>query len=297
MTTLDTYSWQDLASLASELAGAPDNACREIARSAGLLDADGKLDGTQAKTVELADGTQSLAVVAGICHDDAASGGKAGITFAFESPVARRAMNNNAGFVDLSEWSGVNTAGGWNTCELRTWLNSAFADLLPSDLEAVLVPVVKSSVAIDMGFGLILDDGSYDASLGSYIEAGVDRLWLPAFAEVASIEQAAILKAETESWASVLAQEGTQYQLFADLGAGSDGPNVARAKTMPTRIESSGEDFASSVDTAIIDSPCRWWLRTTCSNNFAEVLEDGTVSYAGKSPSGSAQGILPLFAI
>ena len=278
---VNDYSWIELADISREIASAPDDeSAIKIAISYNLATADGKLDGSQAKEVEFADGTTARAVIAGFRHDESTTGGKTGITFIFDSAIARKAMNNNAGFDELDYDDNLNSFGGWNASEVRAWLNGEFLDDLPADLRNQLASVVKTSCIIP----------SYELPLGtdfsndSLLAECVDRMWLPAIVELSGVADDTKRASMDPDRVDILRKEGTQYQLFANLGvAEKDGVGY-----MPLiRSYSDGKNVSEA---------CDWWLRSTERNSFAHVTANGAIDRF-EFNSGEPQGIVPCFSI
>ena len=81
--TVDSYSWDELADIADQIAQAgSDFEGLQVASKFHLCGKDGKLDENRLKSFTLADGTQVQTQIVGFRHDDRADGsGKAGITF------------------------------------------------------------------------------------------------------------------------------------------------------------------------------------------------------------------------
>ena len=279
--TVNDYSWGELADISREIASAPDDeTALEIAVSYHLASADGKLDGTQAKEIEFADGTTARAVIAGFRHDSSTTGERTGITFIFDRAIACKAMNNNAGFDELDNDDHLNSFGGWNASELRAWLNSEFLDDLPLDLRNQLASVVKTSCIIS----------SYELPLGtdfpndSIVAECVDRMWLPAIVELSGVADDTKRAAMDPDRVDILRKEGAQYQLFADQGV----------------VEKDGAGNESLIRTYSVGADagktCDWWLRSTERNSFAHVTANGGIDRF-EFNSGNPQGIVPCFSI
>ncbi len=166
--TLDDYTWGELSDIASQIAQADSSdAAVEIAEGYGLCRAGGALNGSQAKSFQLADGTWARAQVIGFRHDDRADGsGKAGITFITVDCVAEHAMNDTE-----------TNSGGWEASQMRSWMNSELLGQLPEDLRSVLVPVAKMTNNV----GATEDPAS--------VTATGDSLWLPSMVEIVGEEE------------------------------------------------------------------------------------------------------------
>lgn len=191
--TVNDYSWSELSQISALIAQAPTDADGlDIAARYNLCAADGTLDGSQTKTVALADGTEAAVQVAGFRHDDRADGqGKAGITFVFTEAVAARAYNENN-----------SNAGGWDQSELRTWVNTSLVSQLPSELQSALLAVSKAT-----------NNAGY-ASDPTAVSTTSDQLWLLSLAEVGGTQDPT-----SGSSAVVYNAEGSRYQLFSDAEA------------------------------------------------------------------------------
>ena len=97
----EAYTWDELSRISDEIGKASDeSAAVEIAKKYNLTTKDGKLDGTQTKSVTLTDGTRTAVQIAGFAHDEKTDGGKAGITFIFKDCIGEGKINpsnTNAG--------------------------------------------------------------------------------------------------------------------------------------------------------------------------------------------------------
>lgn len=186
-SALESSSWQELADIAAEVAAAPDDAAAlEVARAYGLVTEDGRIDASQTKTLTLDDGTQARVRLVGLRADERADGtGVAGLTFAFDTPLTSRGVNDKA-----------ETAGGWAESDLRAWLAADGLGLLPDDLAELVVPVVKRTVC----------------EPGGDVTETADALWL--FSESELGGEAYLVDSYGASAGGVL-DEGATYQLFA----------------------------------------------------------------------------------
>lgn len=278
---VNDYSWDELAAISAQIGAASDDASgMEIAQRYHLVNDDGTLDGSQTKTVELSDGTQTQVVVAGFRHDDLAAGGKAGITFVFAEAVASRSMNNNAGIDARSEADEFDATGGWNASEMRAWLNDEFANSLPSDLQAVQASIVKTSCVVPRcEAGNVGEGGVASFSGEELLGRATDKLWIPAAVEIANPTEGALDTEGMTAWASVLEMEGSRYQLFADA-------------------EQAGSLDASRVRALVGNGkPCRWWLRSVENYGFIDVRKNGSLDRLEEELSAHPQGVVPCFAI
>ena len=193
--SLDDYSWEELQDISFKIKGAPSGkAARRIAIDYHLLDADGHIPYPSVKQVTLTDGRTVGAQLVGIRHDELMDGtGKAGLSFIFDTGIARRAAATQP------------LDGGWESCELRTWLDTKGLKLLPHELRALVKPVRK--VSNNVG-------AATDATCLSELPA---KLWLPSMTELAG-EQPPKKFSKPFQWLSPLySNEGSEYQLFREL--------------------------------------------------------------------------------
>ena len=191
---LADYSWAELSQIADLIAAADTDAeAEDIAVEYNLCAADGSLDGSDTKDLELADGTTVAVRIAGFRHDELADGsGVAGITFIAEAPLAEMAMCPNS-----------DKGSGWRDTTLREWMNGELMDLLPEELSGAVVTVSKLTNPV--------------AGTGTEQIVTEDSLWLPSYSEL------------TGTARSGSELEGEQYQLFADLGVDGGGATEALA--------------------------------------------------------------------
>jgi len=242
---MSAYSWSELSKISTEIHDAATDAeGRDIAIQYNLLSSSGKLD-TSSKSVTLSDGSIAHVQLAGIRHDDLASGGKAGLTFVFtEAPIAHE-MNDDA-----------SNEGGWEKSEMRAWLNDDFADMLPSDLKGAIKAASKKT------------NSSAYTSPGS-VSTTSDKLWLPSLVEIGgSVAPNDVVKGSGIPAATYNA-EGKQYQIFSEAKVSGNDENdkLKRAFT--------GENGSGIV---MHGEPCSWWQRSlsmTWTSGFAAVDEEG----------------------
>ena len=123
-SAVEAYTWDELSRISAEIGAAGDEAAAiEVAKKYNLCTPEGKLDGTQVKSVALADGTQTTVQIVGFAHDDKTAGGKAGITFIFGICVGEAPMSStdtNAGGVLFPRCAPISTATGEPSCP-RIW--------------------------------------------------------------------------------------------------------------------------------------------------------------------------------
>lgn len=207
-SAVEAYTWDELSQISAEIGAAGDEAAAiEVAKKYNLCTPEGKLDGTQVKSVTLADGTQTTAQIVGFAHDDKTSGGKAGITFIFGDCVGEAPMNGES-----------TNSGGWEASQMRGYLNGDWRVQLPEDLNAAIVPVDK------------LTNNVGETQDVSSVTATSDSLWLPSFAELAEPIPAADLGEGYEWAADILNAEGARYKLFDDMGVNWNGSNSILVK-------------------------------------------------------------------
>lgn len=163
----EAYTWDELSKISGEIAKASDeSAAVEVAKKYHLTTADGKLDGTQTKSIELNNRTQTYVQIAGFYHDEKTNGsGKAGITFIFGDVIAAHAMNT----ADTSN-------GGWEASSMRSWLALDGMNMLPNDLKGLIVEVKKYTNNVGGSIG-------YDGDSSS-ITSTSDKLWLFSYMEL-----------------------------------------------------------------------------------------------------------------
>lgn len=195
-SAVEAYTWDELSQISAEIGAAGDEAAAiEVAKRYNLCTPEGKLDGTQVKSVTLADGTQTTVQIVGFAHDDKTSGGKAGITFIFGDCVDDIPMNGES-----------TNAGGWEASQMRAYLNGEWRAELPEDLNAAIVPVDKLTNNVGNTMG------------ASCVTATSDSVWLFSYAELAGPIPAAELWEGCEWAADIFNAEGTRYKLFNDTG-------------------------------------------------------------------------------
>lgn len=137
---LGEYSWQELSQISAVIADASSDAEGvKIAAEYNLCGADGSLDATQTKDLELSGGTTVPVAVAGIRSDERSDGsGVAGITLVTRASLGKRAY-------------GPDGPVSWEDSPIRSWLNQTVPGQLPEGLADLLVSVDKTSNAPDGG--------------------------------------------------------------------------------------------------------------------------------------------------
>lgn len=257
--SVEEYTWAELSAISDEIGKASDeNAAVEIAKKYHLVNDDGTLDGSQRKSVTLADGTQTSVQIAGFAHDAKTGGGTAGITFIFADAVAERSMNPSDA-----------NAGGWEASEMRSWLASEGKALLPQDLQAELVAVDK--MTNNVGY-------TQDASS---VTATSDELWLFSYAELAGTPTAegGWSSSFVSEYGGVMGAEGSQYKLFRDKRVNQYSSNDFLVRYYEGEL-------------------CGWWERSpdpSVSDYFVYVDSDGGPCYADYA--GYSGAVVPGFCI
>ena len=200
--SVNDYSWEELSKISEEISEAPSpEGAIEVACKYNLTKPDGRLDGTQAKDVQLSNGMTTQVQIAGFAHDDKTSGGKAGITFIFKDAIADRPMNS------------TNTnVGGWENSQMRSWLATDGMNLLPSELRSKIVAVNKMS------------NNAGDSSSVASVTAPSDKLWLFSTKELCGH---LLYYNNTD----VHDAQGSEYKLFQDYVVRSRSDNSILVKT------------------------------------------------------------------
>lgn len=205
---VEAYTWDELSQISAEIGAAGDEtAAIEVAKKYNLCTPEGKLDGTQVKSVTLADGTQTTVQIVGFAHDDKTSGGKAGITFIFGDCVGEAPMNPTE-----------TNVGGWEASQMRGYLNSNGMNLLPEDLRSVIVPVDK------------LTNNMGEAQDVSAVTTTSDSLWLFSLAELAGPIPADVWEGDYEYISAIFNAESSRYKLFSDMSVNWNDANPIIAK-------------------------------------------------------------------
>lgn len=192
----EAYTWEELSKISEEIGRARDEgAAVEIAKKYNLTTKDGKLDGTQTKSVTLSNGMQTAVQIVGFAHDDKTDGGKAGITFIFKDCIGTHVMNSNDKII-----------GGWEKSQMRSYLNSEGLNLLPVDLKREIVAVNK------------LTNNVGETQSVSSVTTTSDQLWLFSHVELAGYESHSDYASGYGYVADVFNSEGARYKLYDDMG-------------------------------------------------------------------------------
>lgn len=270
-TYLDGYTWEKLEQISNEISLAEtEEDALKIAENYNLLNSWGQLDGSQTKTIELSNGTETTVQLIGIYHDDsaAANGGKLGLTFAFSEAIAERAMMNDSS----------TNSGGWRDSDLRDWLSKEFEEQLPEDLRRVIKPALKRTNNI----GPLTDAGAVD-------QTG-DRLWLLSVSEcVGDPRGCSVWSGEYDYLNDIANAEGAQYKLFQDTGVTPTRNSGILLREYIGEMSGSGNIYGSA---------CQWWLRSPS----AWTTDSFASEFAGDEPDGATDarislGVAPCFCI
>ena len=179
------------------------------------------------KTVSI-NGTDYIVTIMDFNHDDLADGsGKAGITIGLKNCLTTaHAMNSSA-----------TNSGGWESCAMRSWLQSDVLGWLPEELQAVIKKVSKKTSA---------------GSSSSTIKTSEDNLFLLSEVEIFG------------STSYSCSGEGTQYSYFTNTSrrvktSGDSGSATRWWERSPYSgdsnffcgVGSSGSAYSSNADASI----------------------------------------------
>ena len=238
---LDDYSWEELAELSARIsAAASGEEALAIAREAALVDESGHIDGSRLKRVTYNDMPAHVRLV-GIAHDDLADGtGKAGLTFMFDEVTATKPMND------------APTTSGWESSDIRAWLNGVFMEHLDADLAAVIKPVAKYTNTVG---------GTEDPAA---VTATEEHVWLFSYCELVGARERLSFTDGFRYLADILNTEGTQYAYFREQG-------VMPMSNQPILVRN------------LEDEPDYWWLRSASPDVS---LAEGSTSFNRVGPNG-----------
>ncbi|MDO4399863.1 MAG: DUF6273 domain-containing protein [Coriobacteriia bacterium] len=261
--SLAEYSWEDLSAISADIAQCGSES-EAIMRAADywLCRENGSIDETQAKAIELADGTTVSVALAGVWHDTRTDGGKAGLTFALVDAVSTHAMNEESEKANGSSAS-PGGSGGWDASEMRSWLQRELLSELPEDLSSQIVSVQKRYAS---GAGAGTGSSGSEPSPGEPADGVAetsDKLWLFSASELCGNIPANDIVGVDEEMTRVYSDEGAQYQRFQHGGVQAFVPSELLQRTV------AGKEKA-----------CTWWLRTKTlesGDGFWLVGTDGTV--------------------
>lgn len=255
--TVNDYGWDELSRISAEISacGSEEEAL-EVAKSYNLTNPDGTLDGTQVKQIELTDGATTEVQIIGFYHDDKSDGsGKAGISFIFADAIGQHAMNSNG-----------TTQGGWESSEMRSWMNGELVNQLPGDMRSEIVAVDK----LTNNVGFTADPSS--------VTTTSDQLWL-----LSQVEIDGPSDGSNPAYYGALDMEGSQYQLFSNCDIGRRTPGAILQK--------------GSAD-AVPATPVSWWQRSSAADyktNFYRTDDNGEGFHAASA--NSSLYVVPAFCI
>ena len=267
--SLNDYSWDEISKIGKEIARAGGGqASINIAKTYNLVGSDGKLDGTQSKHITLSNGTETAVQIVGFAHDVDSSGQPIGITFAFADSITKMPWN---------DWN--STSGGWANSVLRQWMNGGLLKLVPDDLSKSIVPAKKRTNSV-----------SYSDST-STVHASTDKMWVPSFVEIVglidmgSYERAyeaipSDQKAKFQGYIDIWNDEGWQYQLFSDTGAGM----AKRAPILTRHDAKSGSAVA-------------WWGRSIAAHDKVLHVDEAGQPHKSSLSANAYIGLVPFFCV
>lgn len=261
-SAVEAYTWDELSQISAEIGAAGDEAAAiEVAKKYNLCTPEGKLDGTQVKSVTLADGTQTTVQIVGFAHDDKTSGGKAGITFVFGGPLVNQPL-------PMNDDDSIGAEGGWESCSMRRYLNGDGLLMLPEELKTIVVPVDK--LTDNKGH-----EGDSEVAVSS-VSTTSDYLWL-----FSNVELSGVVPewSENEAANEVFDAEGSEYKLFRDMGVSYLEANAILERSFE------GEQIW-------------WWMRSPNPYNsgyFSFVSAEGAPHDA--TYAGADLGVIPGFCI
>ena len=196
--TLADYSWEELAIIGREMSRQPTrDAALAMAAEYHLVDEAGNmLDNTKnADIVGL--GTLQMRVI-DVYHDDLANGeGKAGLTFLATNIPFTHCMNEED---DIT--------GGWESSNLRSWLNTTIYNSMSEDLRTSIAAVDKRT------------NNEGHSTSDTSVTSTVDYLWLPSMVELIG-EIGWTWPSDpdnSDGYNSITNAEGSQYALFEQEG-------------------------------------------------------------------------------
>ena len=125
---------------------------------------------------------------------------------------------------------------------------------------------------------ILIEEYQYDVASVKDVLHGIDAL--------ESIEGKVDFEKARKAYEDIWNAEGSQYQIYDDIGIAWMAPSKSSIKNLLTPD--------SSVDGG---KPCGWWLRTSCPDDagkFRRVGEDGAL---GKANAGQNAGVAPGFCL
>ena len=222
--SLADYSWSELSIIGKEMSR---QLSREdalaIAREYNLVDQSGHMAASTKDLTIDGLGTFRMRVV-DVYHDDLANGeGKAGLTLISSNAPVTHHMNEAD---DIS--------GGWEGCEMRSWLNGEVLGMLDEEVRTAIVPVDKRTDNVG--------NGTDPAAVTSTI----DSLWLPSMVELMGTIDWTWPSdpANSSGYNAITNAEGSQYALYSEM-------NVVGLEGNSDLVARDGSD-----------APTVWWERT-----------------------------------
>lgn len=244
------YSWDELSQISDLITECADaDKAAEVAKKYHILTDDGKItDAT--REIKLGTGATVQARVAGIYHDELADGGgKAGITFYVPFIASLRGMNGSP-----------TNADGWAGSDMRAWLNSpdGIEGNLPGELRDKIAPASK--MTNNTGRSVQTDS----------VTPTSDRVWLFSLREVCGdiAWEWAAEPGNSENFNQIANLEGSQYQLFRELG-------VTAGQTSNAVVNRDGNGAST-----------HWWLRSPSlgtDDQFRYIAYDGNTTTSGEA--------------
>ena len=144
--------------------------------------------------------------IAAFDTDDLADGsGKAPITW-ISKELLKTSHRMNPAIVtndDGTYQEGTGNIGGWEKCEMRTYLNDTIKPLIPETVRTSIVAVKNSHDAIDTSFK-------------SYTQETVDAVWLPMYSDLSNLTKADKQKCVVGTTTPVKWWNRTAYKNSAD---------------------------------------------------------------------------------
>ena len=118
---------------------------------------------------------------------------------------------------------GTGSIGGWEKCEMRTYLNNTIKPLIPADVASMIKAVTKTQDA-------------YDTTAAKFTQTTSDEVWIPDYNEVATStcryvdlfpNAASRIKQEWDTseasfWWLRTAYSATQFRAIKSAGSSND---------------------------------------------------------------------------
>ena len=240
--TIADYSWEELAIIGKEMGRQPSReAALAMAAEYHLVDETGAMLPNTKNADIIGLGSLSMRIV-DVYHDNLANGeGKAGLTL----------MATNIPFVHRMNVEDDIT-GGWESSDLRSWLNTTIYNSMGEDLRTSIQAVDKHT------------NNAGHSTTASSVTSTIDYLWLPSMVELIG-EIGWTWPSDpnnSDGYNAITNAEGSQYALFAQEGV--------------VALESNGVLSLNNENGATV-----WWERT-CSPSgvarFRGVTESGDPS-------------------